>query len=277
MNLPIPLPPESSAPDALASVALLSALALAWLITGRALRSRDDLSAQVARRWTANVRNALILTAIVGLLLIWAPQLRTFALSVTAVAVAIVIATKELILCLSGSAFRTFTRAYSIGDTVQIGSHRGEIVDIGLLSTSLRESEQREGSIQPTRNTAIIPHSMLFSQSIRVLGRSGYPVEHQFSLVFEKPFNIFARLDEVQNLATSAWLKTRDSTSATPTKDEHPPKVIVGTTDLGRVRLEIAVQANTEHVADIENAITIAIGSFVFSQKPAEHEPFAQE
>lgn len=272
MNLPIPLSPESSAPDALASVALLSTLALAWLITGRALRSRDDLSAQVARRWTANVRNALILIAIVGLLLIWAPQLRTFALSVTAVAVAIVIATKELILCLSGSAFRTFTRAYSIGDIVQIGSHRGEVVDISLLSTTLRETEQREGSIQATTNTAIIPHSLLFSQSIRMLGRGGDTSEHQFSLIFDKPFNIFDHRHELEQIAKSALFEASDSSSATPAKDQQPPKIAIGTTDLGRIRVQIAVQASPEQAAEIENAITIAIGSFVFSKDSSEQE-----
>lgn len=263
------IPPESSFPDVLASVALLATLLVAWAITRRALKARDNLSAQVARRWTANVRNALLLIAVVGLLMIWAPQLRTFALSLTAVAVAVVVATKELILCLSGSAFRTFSRAYSIGDIVEIGALRGEVVDINLLSTRLREIERRAGSIRPTGESAVVPHSLLFTQSARLLARDGAPATHGFALVFETDADMFARIEEIRERASAAW---RAATGATG--DAGRPTVLIGTTDLGRLRLEIEVVARPEDASRVEQAIATAVGSFVTSAgAPATPEP----
>ena len=57
-----------------------------------------------------------MLLILLGLAMIWAAQIQTLALSMFAVAAAIVVATKELIMCLSGSILRSVTKQYSIGD-----------------------------------------------------------------------------------------------------------------------------------------------------------------
>jgi len=263
MLLNLPVPPESSLPDVLASVALLTTLLAAWLITGRAFKAKDNLPQQAARRWTANVRNALLLIAVVGLLMIWAPQLRTFALSLTAVAVAIVVATKELLLCLSGSAFRTFTRAYSIGDIVEIGSHRGEVIDINLLSTRLREMDRREGSIRPVDRSVVLPHSLLFMQPAMILARDGQRPVHAFALVFETEADLFAQLGEIEARANGALREAGAS--------EAQADLAISTTDLGRTRLQFEIAALPEDAAALERSIAVAVGSFVLSlASPAE-------
>lgn len=262
MNISTLMPSESSLPDAIASLALLVSLFVAWWITGRALKARDNMPEQVARRWTANLRNALILIALVGLLMIWAPQLRTFALSVTAVAVAIVIATKELILCISGSAFRTFTRAYTIGDIVQIGDHRGEVLDINLLSTHMRETDTREGSIRSRGRTVMVPHSLLFSQPVRVLAKDGSSAEHTFSMVFETEINLFARRNELESLAAEALKEELSSGSQSA---QGAPTISLQTTELGRVRVEMSFTTTPQLAERAERAITEAMGSYVFS------------
>lgn len=260
LNMNQLLPPESTLPDVLASVALLASLIAAWAITGRALRARDSLSEQVTRRWTANVRNALLLVAVVGLLMIWAPQLRTFALSLTAVAVAIVVATKELLLCLSGSAFRTATRAYSIGDIIEIGANRGEVVDIDLLSTRLREMDRRDGSIRLLGQSAVVPHSLLFSQPARVIARQGMSTLHGFSMVFETGADLFSKLDEVCERAASALREARE---AQVEGDEEEVSVSISTTDLGRLRLELEFATPPREALRLETAIAVAVGSLV--------------
>lgn len=257
------MPSESSLADVLASAGLLCALLLGWLLVGSALKRREGLPLQVARRWSANVRNGLVLVAIVGLLMIWAPQLRTFALSLTAFAVALVIATKELILCLSGSAFRTFTRAYTIGQIVEIGGHRGEVVDISLLSTQLRELEQHEGSINSSDYSVVIPHSLLLNHPVRILAIDAAHAEHRFDLVFETDVDLFSQRASLEKHAADALANACSEHGKSQAADL---RLAIRTTDLGHIRLSFRMKVKPEKAAACEQAIATAIGSMVLSQ-----------
>ena len=263
----LPLPPESILPDLLASLALFAVLLIVGWAARRGVKARGEaLPPQAARRWNANIRNALLLVAMVGLLMIWAPQLRTFALSLTAVAVAVVVATKELLLCLSGSAFRTFTRAYSIGDIIEIGEYRGEVIDINLLASRLKEIERREGSIRPLRQIVVVPHSLLFSNPVRILARADTLAEHVFSLVFETKLDLFSRLEEIGSVAQSAFRDALPRHAPDGPASARDLSVAVRTTELGRLKLEFAFRSRLEAAAHTENAIASAVGSWVLSQ-----------
>lgn len=274
MNLSLPSALHTS--DAIASIALLVAIVAARLIAGRALHNRDNLSDQVARRWSANVRNLLILVAVVGLIMIWAPQLRTFALSLTAVAVAIVVATKELILCLSGAALRTFTRAFSVGDIVEIGTSKGEVLDINLLAVRLKEFDDREGSIAPTGRTIILPYSLLFSTPAKVLPHLSEEIAHTFDMTFEPDVNIFALRENLNRVATAAVRDKLKGKGAEPMPPAVSPncQIQFGTSEIGKYRLTISIQGVSGDHREMENEVACAIGSFVHSlDKPSTLAP----
>ena len=126
----------------------------------------SDLPVETQRRWSINIRNALLLIFILGLISIWAPRLQTFAVSIFAVAVALVLATKELIACLSGSGLRMLTKAYSLGDRIEIGGVRGNVVDHNALTTTLLEIGPGQTSHQYTGRAMVIPNSFLFSHPL---------------------------------------------------------------------------------------------------------------
>ena len=65
-------------------------------MAARAIRRSEGLAKDVRRRWMVQVRNAALVVLLVGLVMIWAEELRLFAVSILAVAVATAIATKEL-------------------------------------------------------------------------------------------------------------------------------------------------------------------------------------
>ena len=216
------------------------------------------------RRWTASLRNVLILVALIGLVMIWAPQLRTFALSLTAFAVASVIAMKELILCFSGSALRTLSRAYSVGDYIEIGGKRGEVMDFNLLVTRLREFDKQDGSFRRTGREIILPHSLLFTSPVRVEGHAGGRVRHVFAMTFEPDANLFAARDALEEAALEAYNATAAAGDGAPSLT-----VGVGTSDIGKYRLEIAFHARPEHVGDAERAIADRIGGRVHDLRTA--------
>ncbi|SMQ74777.1 Mechanosensitive ion channel [Altererythrobacter xiamenensis] len=267
MNFEIPSAFYTS--DAFASASLLLVLLAARLIAGRTLRRRDDLTEQVARRWTANFRNLLLLIAVIGLVMIWAPQLRTFALSLTAVAVAIVVATKELILCLSGAALRTFTRAFSVGDMIEIGTTKGEVLDLNLLATRLQEFESREGSIVPTGRVVTLPYSLLFSSPAKVLPHGGRAIEHAFEMTFEPDVDVFALRQQLMQAAEEALAQNSGNEECTGPIEGQASRCDInfGTSEIGKYRLEIVLTGPLRNPRSAENAVACAIGSLFHSQR----------
>ena len=116
-------------PDVIKSLILLTIALIVRLVVIRAVRHSQSLSADVKRRWVLTIRNAMAFLFVTGLIFIWAHELSTFAVSLVAIAVAVVLATKELILCLSGTVLRAGTNAYTLGDRIEIAGTRGNVVD----------------------------------------------------------------------------------------------------------------------------------------------------
>lgn len=130
------------------------------------LRSRANFSIETRRRWLVNIRNAIIFLLVAGLTLIWAAQLQTLALSMVAIAVAIVIATKELILCFSGAAYRAGSNAFSVGDCIEVKGVRGDVIDQDLFSTTIMELGPGPGTRQYTGRAVVLPNSLLLSETV---------------------------------------------------------------------------------------------------------------
>ena len=150
-----------------------SALMIVAVIAGRSIllsahfRSHPDLSIDNKRRSLVVSRNITMLLLFFGLAMIWAAQIQTLALSMFAVAAAIVVATKELIMCLSGSILRSVTKQYSIGDYIEINGLRGRVVDINMLNTLMMQIGPNPLIGQLSGKTLSFPNSLLLSHTVR--------------------------------------------------------------------------------------------------------------
>lgn len=162
----LPDPTNSAMMLKLASsvLALLAVMAVRAVLAG-AIRRRVS-APELRRRWLASIRNALFVLFALALVSIWAETIQTFAVSVIAVAVALVIATKELSMCLLGSIVRLAGDSYAIGDRVEIGKHRGDVVDHNLLTTTLLELGTDTASQQHTGRTLTLPNSLLLTMPV---------------------------------------------------------------------------------------------------------------
>lgn len=132
-------------------------------VLARAVR-RAGVGADVRRRWLVQIRTGTVMLLLFSLVVIWAEELRTVALSLVAVAVAVTIATKELLLCLSGALLRTGGRAFYMGDRIRIAECRGDVVDVGALSTKLLEVD--EATNRRTGRAITIPNSLFLDTPI---------------------------------------------------------------------------------------------------------------
>jgi small-conductance mechanosensitive channel len=159
-----------------ASLFITSAILIAVLFTARYFliravrrKSKSGILSKDQRRWLSRIRNSTIFLLLFGLIMIWAPQLQALALSLTAVAVALVIATKEMILCVTGAFMRVTTRPFKVGDWITIEGFSGEVTDVNAFTFILQEVDVAGGTYQFTGRTIDVPNGKLFTSSVENL------------------------------------------------------------------------------------------------------------
>ncbi len=146
-----------------ASVIIIVWLLRSLLIT--LIRRRHVIMRDMDRRIIGSIRNAAVVIILVTVLIIWLPQIQRFALSITAVAVAVVVATKELISCITGTLLRQLTKPFTIGDWIRTGEYFGEVSEESLLTTTILELDPN--FCRYTGRTVAIPNSLFLTAPIR--------------------------------------------------------------------------------------------------------------
>ena len=220
------------------------------------------------RRLLAASRNVFLFMLLVGLVLIWAPQLRTFALSLTAVAVAIVVATKELILCLSGAVLRGTTRAFGVGDWIEVGEIRGEVIDHTLLATTLEEFGTGPHAYMPTGRTVVLPNSIFLTSAVRNQTALREHTYHSFAVTLDPAPNTSQARDTTHEIVHRNYAPLRDHALKANAAVEHrtrtdlpdpEPLVRLRTSDLGKLRVEVTLFCPSQVAEQLESDITYEI------------------
>ena len=153
--------------NALVTVIFIVALMLVRWILVRMIRSpRSSWTSEQRLRWLSYTRTIFVIIGIFGIIYIWAEQVHNLALSIFAIALAVVMATKEIILCFNGSLVRLRSNAFTIGDRIEINGIRGDVIDINILSTTLLEVGPKLSSHQETSRCITLPNSMFLTYPV---------------------------------------------------------------------------------------------------------------
>jgi small-conductance mechanosensitive channel len=128
------------------------------------------------------------------LFILWQSEISEFALSVTAIAVAIVVASKEIILCFTGSIQRASSRSFRIGDWIEVGKLCGEVIEHNMMATVIQEIDLHHGQYHFTGKTATLPNSMFFTYPVKNLNFMKRYVYHDFSVVVKDFVNLYPLL-----------------------------------------------------------------------------------
>lgn len=167
--------------ELIASLVLVtSVIAIRTVVTRTILKGAPR--SELRRSWVVSVRNASWLIIVLGLAAVWANALESFGTALLAVAVAFVIATKELIQGVLGNFVRATTNMYSIGDRIEVGAHRGDVVDLNLLSTTILEVGPGRTSHLRTGRTVIIPNLKLLDTTVVNESSMNQYVVHSFTV-----------------------------------------------------------------------------------------------
>lgn len=259
----------------LATAILMAAVYAVRQLVAKMIQAREGMEESDRRRWLTTTRNVALAFLAVGLIFIWLPQLSTFALSITAFVVAVVIATKELILCLSGLVMRIATRPFEVGDWIEIDGLKGEVIDEGMLGFTLQEIDGTGRSNEFTGRTLVVPNSRLVSTHVvNERFRRRY-IHHHFRFIFDRAVDpeepmalakaaLAERCQPFAEVAQRYWSRIRGRSGVAIPGPE--PKVALRTTDLGRPVLEMTVFCPVGEAEGIEQAAVMALAKWAAAQ-----------
>ena len=177
-------------------VLFLTVFGVRYLIL-RFIRQRLPTTGALQLRWTSQVRGFSYLILAFGLFTIWAAELQALAVSFVVLAMAVVWATKETIACIQGAVYRLSANAFQVGDRINVGGIRGDVIDPGLLSTTVLEVGQGH---QRTGRTISIPNSLFMTEPVLNESLTGEYMLHLLTI----PVDRSSDLAEVEEKALRA-------------------------------------------------------------------------
>ena len=181
---------------------LLSALLVFFILLIRRLvlsRIRGDAMflSEDQRKWISLTKNGAFSILVLSIFLVWKSEISEFALSVTAIAVAVVVASKEIILCFTGSIQRASSRSFRIGDWIEVGKSSGEVIEHNLMATVIQEIDLYHGQYHFTGKTITLPNSMFFTYPVKNLNFMKRYVYHSFSIIVPGFNNLYPLLPDL--------------------------------------------------------------------------------
>ena len=247
------------------AVFIVLVLGIRWLVV-REIRRRAEVITDVQRWWISAVKNIATGVMLLGLIAVWATEIADFALSITAFAVALVFALRELLQCFLAAIWRGTSRPFEVGDWVQIGEHSGDVIEETLLVTVLQEIDPRD--LRYTGRTVTVPNALLLTNQIVNNNFRKNFLLHVFTLVSEPAADALAVRDAIlgalrreaesfRDLAERYAGMVRKRTGvALP---DIAPAVVLGTTDFANVTYRVSVFCPRERALDMEQAAAEAL------------------
>ncbi|WP_428477259.1 mechanosensitive ion channel family protein [Photobacterium japonica] len=181
---------------------ILSLLFMAFVLLLRRValsQIRGDVAfiSEHQRKWMSRTKNGTFGLIVITLFILWQSEISEFALSLTAIAVAIVVASKEIILCFTGSIQRASARSFRIGDWIEVGKVCGEVIEHNMMATVIQEIDLYHGQYHFTGKTVTLPNSMFFTYPVKNLNFMKRYVYHSFSITVRDFVNLFLIVPEM--------------------------------------------------------------------------------
>lgn len=160
---------------------------------------RGEISAEKRRMHLVWARNVIWFLVFFVIISVWASTIAGFALSLAAVAGAVLIVSKELLMCVLGYLYITFVRPFKVGDLIEINQLHGRVIDIDIFATTLAELGYAG---QQTGKMAEFPNGLLLTTPLKNTSLTGDYVLHLFRMPI--PDEAMWDLDRVESAALAA-------------------------------------------------------------------------
>lgn len=148
----------------LQSIILIVVLIAVRFAAMRFINRRTDDVAQryLWRKWT---QNAILVVGVFLLARTWLAQVGTLATYLGLATAGVAIALRDPIVNLAGWAFLVWRRPFHVGDRIEIGPNKGDVVDISFFQFTLLEIGNWVDADQNTGRFLHVPNQIIFSQT----------------------------------------------------------------------------------------------------------------
>jgi len=128
-------------------------------------------------RYTANRAGSVIALIIIfiALVRIWVSDTSSLALSLGVLGAGIAIALQDVFKNFIGGFIIIGARLYEIGDRIEVGGEEGDVIDIGMMNTTLLELGGWVHGDQPTGRVTLVPNGKVITQQVH-----NYTRDHSF-------------------------------------------------------------------------------------------------
>jgi small-conductance mechanosensitive channel len=114
-------------------------------------------------KWIGRLVSGL---ALVGVVILWAPNAATFVTVLTIIGAGLAVALRDVLLSFVGWLRLSMGGPYRSGDRIEVNGLRGDVVDIGVLATAVMEVGAWVSADQSTGRIVHVPNSWVFQHSV---------------------------------------------------------------------------------------------------------------
>ncbi|MCV2885151.1 mechanosensitive ion channel family protein [Aestuariibacter sp. AA17] len=258
-------------------IIVILALGVKRLVVRR-VRKRSTLRGEDRRHQINTFKQLYNASIIIFLLILWSSEVQSFAISIAAFTVAIVLATKEFIQCFLGFIYYLGARPFRVGDWVQLNNQVvGEVVEIDWAKVALLEVDAE--SFEYTGKHLYVPNSHIVTQMVKNLNFLRRYSMHEFSVTLEPTVNIYPFMDEVLEAAIEHCQHFKDVAERYKGLIERnldvefitiDPQIVINTNQYAKVVVSVSLFCPTKEAFTLQQKITQDLMARVFEAQEAQ-------
>jgi len=149
----------------LSSFLIILVLGLLRAVTLRIIWRRTE-DVQVRYRWQKTVTYVTVITGFFLVIRVWFAGIQSIATFFGLITAGLAIALKDLVTSLAGWLFLLWRRPFVVGDRIQIGNYRGDVIDIRVFKFSLIEIGNWVDAEQSTGRIVHVPNHLIFTDPL---------------------------------------------------------------------------------------------------------------
>ncbi len=141
---------------------ILLAIIFRWITVG--VLSRRLADAKEKYYWIRAAKYVISTLNIILLFFIWGSEFQSLATFIGLISAALTIALKDLFINMAGWIFILMRKPFQLGDRIQVGEHRGDVIDIRVFQFTINEIGNWVDADQSTGRIIHIPNGKVFTE-----------------------------------------------------------------------------------------------------------------